>query len=112
MIIDIDFEQKKNLIAFQGLETKNEEGLYNFRISIPITTGKAIIEPSPLVNDESMKNDINNIFNDSPNKFDFEEANNEDIYFINRFLLSEKKKENSSSTLENSLTLKKRKLIK
>ena len=112
MIIDIDFEQKKNLIAFQGLETKNEEGIYNFRISIPITTGKTIIEPSPLVNDESMKNDINNIFNDNPNKFDFEEANNEDIYFINRFLLSEKKKENSSSTLENSLTLKKRKLIK
>ena len=110
MILDFDFAHEKDLLQFQGFEAKIE-GKYDFHISIPGTDQKVISEASPL-NLEIMKKNLNDIFNDKLNKFDFEDSNNENIYFINKIALPEKKKESLASTEEKSLLLKKREKIK
>lgn len=103
-MLDLNFTEKNNLIYFHSVDTKDEEK-YNLDSSTPFTQ-KLINEEPPLMNSDTLKNYT---FNDKINNFDFEDSSKEDLYFINKYLLSNKKNENIISTEEKSFISKKRK---
>ena len=89
-MLNINYTKKKDLIDFHCLIEKNG-GKYNLSLSIPITPQKRPILESPSISSDTNENNINNMFNDKANTFDFEDSSNENVYFINNSLKKEKK---------------------
>ena len=81
-MLDLDFEQKNDLIYSHNIITKNKV-TYNFYLPSP-KAQKLIIEDNSFENSDEMKNNINNIFTDKTNNFDSEDSNNENLYFIKK----------------------------
>ena len=110
-MLNINYTKKKDLIDFHCLIEKNG-GKYNLSLSIPITPQKRPILESPSISCDTNENNINDMFNDKENTFDFEDSSNENVYFINNSLKKEKKNESIISTYEKTFISKKTKINK
>ena len=105
MITDRELEKKVDYFFLNNSESKTLENV-NINLPAPPISEIRLNEDNPLNNTDTSKINLqNSIFIEKIFPFDFdfeEEENNEDLYFIKKFLLNNKKNEISISTDEKS----------
>ena len=104
MITDRNLEKKIDNYYFNNVQPKIQENDI-INLSAPPFSEIRFNEENPLLNAEASKIILQNILVEKISPFDYdleEEENNQDLYFIKKFVLSDKKNEISISTDEKS----------
>ncbi len=91
MLIDRESKQYKDIFYTNTQDCKSE-GNFLSNIRNSINQEKENNNEKSLDNSNTNINFLHNIFNEKITSFDFEEINNEDLYFINKYLILNKKK--------------------
>ena len=97
MLIDRESKQYKDIFYTNTQDCKSE-GNFLSNIRNSINQEKENNNEKSLDNSNTNINFLHNIFNEKITSFDFEEINNEDLYFINKYLILNKKNESIGST--------------